>query len=97
LKQFLDSLPPLGLHLLLLDQTRLLHRVRIDLLLIREFFRSFRGLFNICEPSHAPAVKRFTASAQTLGYLPVVNREERQRGVLRDSANQQRDLRLGAE
>ncbi|MCI0390287.1 MAG: hypothetical protein MOB07_16175 [Acidobacteria bacterium] len=66
-------------------------------MLIREFFSALRGLFNSYEPPHTPAVNGFTASAQALGYLAGVNREERQRGVLCDSANQQRDLRLGAE
>jgi hypothetical protein len=87
----------LSLHPLLLDQTRPLHKEIKDWLLIREFLRSYPGLFNSCEPSHAAAVNSFTASAQGSGYLARVNREERRRGVLRDSANQQRDLRLGAE
>ena len=68
-----------------------------DCLLMREFLRDFPGLFRICEPSHAAAVNGFTAGARALVYLAGVNGKERQRGVLCDSANQQRDLRLGAE
>jgi hypothetical protein len=43
------------------------------------------GLFNSCEPSHASPVNSFTAGAYALGYLACVNKEERQRGVLRNS------------
>jgi hypothetical protein len=66
-------------------------------LLIREFLRALRELFNTYEPTHTAAVNSFTAIAHALGYLACVNREERQRGVLCDSAYQQRVTRLGAE
>jgi len=42
-------------------------------------------------------VNSFTAGAQALGYLACVNKEERQRGVLRNSGRRQRNSRLGAE
>jgi hypothetical protein len=60
-------------------------------------FRALRGSLNGNEPPHTTAVNSFTAGAQAMGYLADVNREERRRGVLCDSANHQRDLRLGAE
>ena len=44
-----------------------------------------------------PTVSSFTAGAKASGYLAVANTEERQRGVLCDSAREQRGLRLGAE
>jgi hypothetical protein len=64
---------------------------------MRELSRVLRRIFNNCEPSHIRAVNGFTAIAQAFGYLAIVNKEERRRGVLRNSACQQRYLRPGAE
>jgi hypothetical protein len=61
------------------------------------FFHALRGSFNSYEPPYTFDVNSFTASARSSGYLANVNREERRRGVLCDSANHQRYLRLGAE
>ena len=82
---------------MLLDQTCPLYRDANTIMLMREFIRVSPGSFNVCEPTHARLVNSFTAVDQALGYLAGVNREERRRGVLGDSASQQRDSRLGAE